>query len=234
MTPSLRAHDARRRTGGRRTGCRRAARLGVLVTGLLLAPPGLRAQTVPADTAAARPTPAPAGTLIPPPGAALPPPDTARVRSPRGAVRRALIAPGWGQLYNEQPAKAPFAAAAVLGTGAFAVYSQRRYTRFRRAFLYVSRESGDPSVPDPDNEFARFFPEWDATGRRSASVTRTLRDNARQNRDLAVLGVGVAYALQALDAYVHAQLAGFDVSEDLAVRLGPVPERALSVRLRLP
>lgn len=192
-----------------------------------------RAQTAPADTSGA--PPAAVGALIPPPaGAALPPPDSVRVRSPRGAVRRALVAPGWGQLYNEQPAKAPFAAAAVLGTSAFAAYSQRRYTRLRRAFLYVSREQNDPAVPDPDNEFARFFAEWDATGRRPAAVTRALRDNARQNRDLAVLGVGVAYALQALDAYVHAQLAGFDVSEDLAVVLGAAPDAAIAVRVRLP
>ena len=59
-----------------------------------------------------------------------------------------------------------------------------------------------------------------------------VRDRARGQRDVGVLIVGVAYAVQALDAYVAAQLADFDVSEDLSLRLAP--ERGgLALRVRL-
>jgi len=46
--------------------------------------------------------------------------------------------------------------------------------------------------------------------------------------------VAVAYALQALDAYVAAELLGFDVSEDLSLGVGPAAGGgALSLRVRL-
>ena len=43
-----------------------------------------------------------------------------------------------------------------------------------------------------------------------------------------------AYALQALDAYVSAELADFDVSEDLSLRVAPSPAGpTLGLRVRL-
>lgn len=155
--------------------------------------------------------------------------------SPRGALWRSLAVPGWGQLYVGRPVRGAVAVGAVGGLVGLTVYLNGRYATYRNAFLYVSRETTpDPTAPNPDNEFAAFFGDWIATGARSATATRQQRDAFRRNRDLAILGSVLAYALQALDAYVAAHLLDFDVSEDLTVRALPSPDGpAFSLVLRL-
>ena len=173
-----------------------------------------------------------------------PPPvvvDTSGLPSPGGAVLRAVAVPGWGQVYAGQPLKAPVALALVGGAVAFAVNRQQQYLLFRRAaeFAGCAFDPGDPGA----ERFARctevvpdYRDEWEALGEPEfVSVTQGIagsRNQARGQRDVAFLLVGVAYAVQALDAYVAAQLAGFDVSEDLSVRVAP--ERGgLALRVRL-
>ena len=156
--------------------------------------------------------------------------DSARLPSPRGALVRALVAPGLGQIYVGQPVKTPFVVGALGGLVGLTIYLNGRYVTYRHAFLYVSREAvPDPNAPNPENEFAAFFDDWVATGARAASTTRSLRDDFRRNRDLALLGSALVYVLQALDAYVAAHLIEFDVSEDLSLRAVPTAEGTAAV-----
>ena len=212
----------------RGSGCRPARRGGTVrrvALALGLAWSGGAAAQVPAPPA-------------PPPAAA----DTSGLPSPGGAVLRAVAVPGWGQVYAGQPLKAPVALALVGGAVAFAVDRQRQYLLFRRAAFYAGCVGVDPE--DRTDGGAACTPEaveaardeWEALGEPEyVSAARGIagsRNQARGQRDVAVLLVGVAYAVQALDAYVAAQLAGFDVSEDLSVRVAP--ERGgLALRVRL-
>lgn len=149
-------------------------------------------------------------------------PDSSELPSPTGALWRSLAVPGWGQVYVGQPAKAPFVIGALGGLAGLSFYLNSRYTRFRRAFLYVvNEETPDATMPNPDNPFASFFQDWIDSGAQPATTTRQLRDDGRRNRDLALLGTGLVFALQALDAYVAAHLVGFDVSEDLSLLVMP-------------
>ncbi len=167
--------------------------------------------------------------------------DTAQAsaRTPRGAVTRALLLPGLGQLYNRQPVKAVVATALVTGAVVYAVDRQRLYLRYRRAAVYAG------CVQDPDSDEDRvalctevapaYADEWESLGSASFASLRPVRDRARGQRDVSFLLVGVAYALQALDAYVAAELAGFDVSDDLAIRIDAGPgSPSVALRLRLP
>ncbi len=171
------------------------------------------------DTLAARPAPA---VLAAPPAA----PDTAR--SPGRALRRSLLLPGWGQATNGQAAKAPVIAVALAGAVGVLVLQQRRTTLYRRSALFA----GCREVPlrDVCADVSGAADEWEATGSPSFAQAAAIRNQTRGRRDLAGLAVGVVYALQALDAYVAAQLLGFDVSEDVAVRASP---GALALRVRL-
>lgn len=198
----------------------RALRLAVLLAGFAGAASGVTAQ--PADTvrtASARP-------------------DSADVRTPRGAVTRALLLPGLGQVYNRQPIKAPVAAALVAGSVVYAVARQRQYVRYRRATVYAGCQpslGGNPdTIPDGATVCSGLAPdyqdEWEALGSQTFPALRPVRERVRGQRDVSVLVVAVAYAFQALDAYVAAELADFDVSEDVAVRVRP---EAVSVRVRL-
>lgn len=201
----------------------RGALLGALV---LLGAVGAGAQT---DTTAAA---APLGVA----------PDTASTpRSPRGAAVRSLAVPGWGQVYNREWVKAPVAAGLVAGAVVYAVVRQRQYLLYRRSAVYAGCEvqPGDPEA-SPDRfafcEASRdaYLDEWVETGEPVFAQVQPVRDRARGQRDIAFLAVGVAYALQALDAYVAAELSGFDVSEDLSLRIVPTPDgAALAVRVGL-
>ena len=122
----------------------------------------------------------------------------------------------------------PVIAAALAGAAAVLVFQQRRYVRYRRSALVAGcRESPgrDVCADIPDAATEAFL----ATGSPSFAQASAIRNTARGRRDLAGLGVGVVYALQALDAYVAAQLLGFDVSDDVAVRVAP-GQVALRVR----
>lgn len=173
--------------------------------------------------------------------AAPPPPvptavDSSGLPSPSGAVIRAVAVPGWGQVYAGQPLKAPFALAAVVGAAAYAVNRQQQYLLYRRATLYA----GCVDFPDRVNFDEVCTPEtldatrdeWEELEQPDFARVSPIRDRARGQRDVAVLIVGVAYAVQALDAYVASQLAGFDVSEDLSLRVAP-EAGGVALRVRL-
>jgi hypothetical protein len=185
-------------------------RAAALAAAALLLAAGLRAQ--PADSLRAD------SLVIAAPTAA----DSAALPSPRGALLRSLALPGWGQVYVGQPGKAPIVAGALVGVGGLAVYLTDRYLLYRRAARYA----GCVEVPGRPEcaGFEADEDDWQATGARSFAETSQLRDDLKRNRDLALLGAAAVYALQALDAYVAAHLAGFDVSEDLALRVVPTPE----------
>ena len=190
---------------------------------------GLLALT--ASSAPAQPAPDSAAVTVRPPPPVV---DTVSLPSPRGAVTRALALPGWGQVYNREPVKAPVAAALVAGSVAYAVFQQRRYLLYRRSAFYAGCVQDAARDVCTDDAVAAALDEWEETGSPSFAAVSPLRDRVRGQRDVSFLVVGVAYALQALDAYVSAELAGFDVSEDLSVRVTPVPSgAALGLRVSL-
>lgn len=165
-------------------------------------------------------------------------PDSADTRTPRGAVVRALVLPGLGQVYNRQYVKAPLMAAGVAGAVAYAVWRQRRYTYYRRAALYAGCLQGPNETPERIELCTETAPgyedEWQDLGEPAFATIAPVRNSARGQRDIAVLVVGVAYAFQVLDAYVAAELAAFDVSEDVVVHVRPdVEGPVLALRVRL-
>ena len=208
---------------------------GLLACGLLaaLAVQAAAAQAAPADTLAAPAGAAPAFSAprdvsVPRDGPARVAvrPDTAGAAS--RALRRSLLLPGWGQITNGQPVKAPVIAVALVGAAAVLVVQQRRTTLYRRSALFA----GCREAPGRDvcADAGGAQDEWEATGSPSFTQAAATRDQARGRRDLAGLAVAVVYALQALDAYVAGQLLGFDVGEAAAVRAVP---GGLGLRVRL-
>ncbi len=102
-----------------------------------------------------------------------------------------------------------------------------RTVRYRRAAIYDDCANRPTTVPPGTcDDFGAFEDEWIAVGMLPAASSRAFRDASRRNRDFSILLSGLAYALQALDAYVSAQLADFDVSEDLSLHVVPTPTGA--------
>lgn len=169
------------------------------------ASPGVEAEADSASPPHTAPSPSP----LPAGRSPLAPPQR-----PSTALRRSLLVPGWGQLRNRRPARAAVAASAVAGAATYLVVRQLDYGRYRRAALYAG------CVEEPDRDVCAdvAFAEasWQALGQPTFAAVRPVRDAARGQRDVAGLILVAVYAVQALDAYVGAELADFDVGEDLA------------------
>ncbi len=152
-------------------------------------------------------------------------PATDSTHSPQGALWRALVLPGWGQIYNRQYWKVPFVYAGLGGFAALARFMNERYLLYRHAYLYAIAPDRYPQYRDEGERFRAVI----EAGR--ADLLRQYRDRYRRNRDLSYIALGLWYGLTVLDAYVHAHLYDFDVSENLQLTVHPAPTGA-GLRLR--
>lgn len=144
--------------------------------------------------------------------------------SPKGALLKSAVLPGWGQVYNGQKIKVPVIYAGLGAVGSMAIYFNSRHTKYDQAYLFKVFEGQEgvqyPQYESDYNEIAQ--------GRNISAESLRLQRNAhRRNRDLSVLGVLAVYSLNLLDAYVNGHLVDFDVNEDIS--LGPKLENSLPV-----
>lgn len=142
---------------------------------------------------------------------------------PKKAALYSAIIPGAGQIYNRQAWKAPIIYVGMGVSFYFLAYNTNDYRTLRRN--YLAAIDTDPSTK---NEFAGLY---------DAPALLSLQQQARRYLDMTVLFTTLGYTLQVLDALVYAHLRGFDVSEDISLRLGPVQHAngvgvGLTARLR--
>lgn len=129
---------------------------------------------------------------------------------PKKAALYSAMLPGAGQIYNRQAWKAPIIYVGMGASFYFLIENTNGYRQFRRALL--AEIDGDPSTV---NEFAGLYDQ---------TALQARRDYYKQYLDMTVLITTLGYTLQVLDALVYAHLRGFDVSEDISLRLGPVQQ----------
>jgi hypothetical protein len=150
---------------------------------------------------------------------------SARGRSPGGAAWRAAVIPGWGQVYNRQYLKLPFLYAGLGFLVYNAVSLHDDYTYFGNAYAYKSYQELVDSGELEENPNEHLKPYYDdlaqSVGEVSSGPIRTERDRLKRNRNLSVLGAVAVYSLSILDAYVHAHLAGFEIGDDVSLRVAP-------------
>lgn len=151
--------------------------------------------------------------------------------SPRNALWRGAVVPGWGQLYNRQYYKIPFVYAGLAALGFRAYRAHAHYKLFQRAHLYgIGRNRSGENEPNAYQHFEDEYREVvdeqfvreELSDSRKLQKMREQRAQYRRQRDLSFVGTGVFYALTLLDAYVSAHLLTFDVGENLAIRVQPV------------
>jgi hypothetical protein len=124
-------------------------------------------------------------------------------KDPKKATLLSAMLPGAGQIYNGKSWKVPILYAGILTDAYFIQYNHKRYERFRDALFALDK--GEPNQ----------FPSLNR-----AALVRNV-DYWRQNRDLTLLLMLGIYALNLVDANVDAHLSGFDISEDLTLKIVP-------------
>lgn len=190
------------------------------------------------------------------PGSGEPTPDSVATRlglpeghSPNGALRRALVVPGWGQYYNRQYWKIPVVAAGLGGVIYALIYNWDQYFLYRNAYRYRRTRTGEfvppPSEGEPDEYDGDFGGEKYRNAYRTVraevglppgnELPSSVRDQRQQFRrwgELSILGTGVYWILQVADAYVGAHLLGFEV-EEVSMQVLPGRRGGLRGQLRV-
>ncbi|MBN1413776.1 MAG: hypothetical protein JW973_01645 [Bacteroidales bacterium] len=125
--------------------------------------------------------------------------------NPRTAIICSMLVPGLGQVYNQKYWKVPL----IYGAGIAMVYAfnynQSKYTEFRKALA-----EDDPQKIYIIDGYQRTYDQL-----------KIGRDWYRRYRDLSLLGIAIVYFLNVVDAMVDAYFTGFDVSDDLSLKIEP-------------
>ena len=132
--------------------------------------------------------------------------------------------PGLGQAYNKKYWKIPIIYAGFGTLGYFVKVNSDDYKIYKSA--YKDRLDGDETTID---DYVGIYTDNDLA---------TLKNYYRRNRDLALIGMGVFYILNIIDASVDAHLFYFNVSDDLSFMVqpaympGPYAQTGLNLTLR--
>lgn len=127
---------------------------------------------------------------------------------PTSVLYKSLMVPGWGQITNKQAWKVPIVYALLGGLAWYSVELTKQYHDYRAAYYNATSDEGDLRFgPTP----AYISPDA------SPDQLRNNRNRLRNRRDFVYIAIGLAYGLNAIDAYVFAHMRSFDVSDDLSL-----------------
>lgn len=129
---------------------------------------------------------------------------------PKVAVRRSLVLPGWGQVYNNRIWKVPIIYAGFATFTVFIIGNHQGYLEYDRALKCT--DSINFCYPNP---YATLQDQIGTQG------IYNIREQYRRSRDFNIILCGLWYVLNLVDAYVDAHLRGFNVSEDLSLDVNP-------------
>lgn len=132
--------------------------------------------------------------------------------SPRKAIIRSAIIPGWGQIYNNKYWKLPLVYGA-LGTTTYLFFRNlKQYKEAKEAYILATDNN-----PNNDEQIQQPY----YTVKDQPERIRTFRNQVRQNVDYTVLFFIIFWGLNVADAAVDAHLKTFDVSDDLSLHIKP-------------
>ncbi len=136
------------------------------------------------------------------------------IHSPRKAALRSALLPGWGQAYNKKYWKIPLVYGA-LGVTAYAFnFNITQYKRVQFAYrALITKDTVMQKMVDAD---LQPFIKANAT-----NDLRNYRNGYRKDIDYSVLIFLFFWGLNVVDATVDAHLKGFDVSDDLSLKIKP-------------
>ncbi len=136
--------------------------------------------------------------------------DSSKPYSPRIAILRSAVLPGWGQITNKKYWKLPLVYGALGITVGVFFHNVKQYTTARDA--YINATDGDTSndyqIPEPYHSVLS-----------NPEKIRTFRIQVRQNVDYSVIFFLAFWGLNVADAAVDAHLKTFDVGDNLSLRI---------------
>jgi hypothetical protein len=126
--------------------------------------------------------------------------------SARKASVMSAILPGLGQGYNKKYWKIPIIYLGLGGFGYMFHVNNVEYKFYRKNLIALNDE-------DPSTNNTTFY---------NSSQLQSEKQRYQKSRDLGLIGMGIIYILNIIDANVDAHLKTFDVSDDLGINISPV------------
>ena len=144
--------------------------------------------------------------------------STRFVPDPEKATWLGVVFPGAGQIYNRKYWKLPIVYGGFIGCLYAYNWNSQMYSDYRQAYLDIM--DADPNT-DSFKDFFRPGYDFDKNSEYLKNVFKKRKDRYRRWRDLSVFAFIGVYALSVIDAYVDAQLANFDIGDDINITVTP-------------
>lgn len=126
------------------------------------------------------------------------------------AALRSTILPGLGQVYNKKYWKVPIVYGIIAIPVSLYSYNRKWYNLTRNAYtIRLTKDSAN---------FGKIAPELIPL---SSEALRLYRNEFRKNMDFSILGILLAWGLNVVDATVDGHLRGFDISDEVSLKLTP-------------
>jgi len=140
------------------------------------------------------------------------------IPNPAKATWLAVIFPGGGQIYNRKYWKLPIIYGGFVGCAYALSWNGQMYEDYSQAYLDIMDDN-----PNTDSFMDLLPPGYnvDANLDYLKRVIKRKKDSFRRYRDLSIFCFIGVYAVSIIDAYVDAELASFDLSKDLTLKMEP-------------
>lgn len=140
------------------------------------------------------------------------------IPDPAKATWLAVVFPGGGQIYNRKYWKLPIFYGGFVGCAYALTWNGQMYSDYSQAYLDIMDDN-----PETDSFLDFLPPGYDVNSNSDylKKVFKRKKDSYRRYRDLSIFCFIGVYIVSIIDAYVDAELASFDISQDLTLKLEP-------------
>lgn len=154
-----------------------------------------------------------------------------KVLSPKKASIYAALFPGLGQIYNGKYWKLPIVYGGYVGIIYVLGWNNNNYNDYFDAYRTIARYTSVDQMSKADKDYLNDLfkiPYWNLNinpSRFSSFQTqlKSGKDYYRRNRDLSIIAIAALHVLSIIDASVDANLADFDINDNLSMHLFPMP-----------
>ena len=140
------------------------------------------------------------------------------IPDPTKATWMAAIFPGGGQIYNRKYWKLPIIYGGFVGCAYALTWNGQMYSDYSQAYLDIMDDN-----PSTDSFLDLLPPGYPVESNMDylKRVIKRKKDFYRRYRDMSIFCFIGVYALSIIDAYVDAELASFDISPELSMKMEP-------------
>lgn len=151
-------------------------------------------------------------------------------RSPKKASIYAALFPGLGQIYNKKYWKLPIVYGGYAGLIYVLGWNNNNYKDYFQGYRIIAQYTSAAGLKTEERLFLDNLIKNPSIRLENASTftyvstqLKSGKDFYRRNRDLTIICIAALHVLSIIDASVDANLFDFDISDDISMRVEPMP-----------